>query len=272
MRIAREVATLDSVGVGDHVCWLVAPGDDYHGTVRSYLAGGERAGDKMLVVGTPQSRWLEQYLPQGLLVDPAVERAGGRPWDAGALLGLVRREARTAGRQGFRALRVLAQMDRMWPGGVSARELARHELGLDALVASGAAIVVCSYQREAFSAGALEQAAGVHPHHAGRRLQMPDFRMFSVSTDCWSVSGVVDLDGAAAFGTAVRELLASTSVLSLHCQDLQLMDAAAMRALAEAALSIEGRKVLVKGANRTVRRNWSLAGYDAPQIPVELVP
>ena len=272
MRIAREVATLDSVDVGDHVCWLVAPGDDYHGTARSYLAGGERAGDKMLVVGTPRTRWLERHLPQGLLVDPAVERAGGRPWDAEALLGLVRREARIADRQGFRALRVLAQMDRMWPDGVSTRELARHELGLDALAASRATIIVCSYQREAFPVAALQQAAGVHPHHAGRRVRMPDFRMFSVSADCWSVSGVVDLDGAAAFGTAVRELLASTSILSLHCQDLRLMDAAAMRALAEAALSIEGRKVLIEGANRTVRRNWSLAGYDSPQIPVELLP
>ena len=205
-------------------------------------------------------------------MDPVAERAKGQGWDAEALLGLVRREAHTAGQQGFRALRVLAQMDRMWPGGVSARELARHEMRLDILVASRAAIVVCSYPRESFSASALEQVAGVHPHQAGRGVQMHDFRMFSVGSDCWRVSGVVDIAGAAAFGTAVRELLASTSTLSLHCHDLQLMDAAAMQTLAEAALSIKGRKVLIEGANPTVRRNWSLAGYDAPQIPVELVP
>jgi len=272
VRIAREVATLDSLDVGDHVCWLVAPGDDYHGTARSYLAGGERAGDKMLVIGTPRTRWLEQDLPQGLLVDPVVERAEGRPWDAQTLLGLVRREAQTAGQQGFRTLRVLAQMDRLWPGGASAREVARHELGLDALAACGAAIVVCSYPRETFSVPALEQVAGVHPHHAGMRVKMPDFRMFCVGKDCWSVSGVVDFDGAAAFGTAVRELLSSASTLRLHCHDLLLMDAAAMQALTDAVLSAKGCKVLIEGANPTVRRNWSLAGYQVPQIPVELVP
>ncbi|MFE9425886.1 MEDS domain-containing protein [Kitasatospora sp. NPDC006697] len=258
--------------VGDHVCWLVAPGDDYHGSARAYLVNGQRAGDKMLIVGTPPTRWLEQNLPQSLLVDPAVERAQGRSLDAEALLGLVRREAHTAGRQGFRALRVLAQMDRLWPGGATAGELARHETELDALVASQTAMVVCSYAREGFSVSALEQVAGVHPHHAGRRTGMPDFRMFNVDTDCWSVTGVVDFDGATVFGTAVRELLVSATNLSLYCQDLRLMDAAAMQALVQAALSLPGRRVLIKGANRTVRRNWSLAGYDAPQIPVELVP
>ena len=50
------------------------------------------------------------------------------------------------------------------------------------------------------------------------------------------------------------------------------MDAAAMAALTDAVLSLQGRKVLIEGANRTVRRNWSLAGYEVPQIPVELVP
>ncbi|QMU73396.1 hypothetical protein [Streptacidiphilus sp. P02-A3a] len=100
------MATLDSVDVGDHVCWLVAPGDDYHGTARSYLAGGERVGDKMLVIGTPRTRWLEQQLPRGLLVDPMVERAEGAAvgcGDAagpGAPRGPDRRAARVLGAAG----------------------------------------------------------------------------------------------------------------------------------------------------------------------------
>lgn len=125
---------------------------------------------------------------------------------------------------------------------------------------------------EAFSVPAPELVTGVHPHHAGRRMKVPDFRMFCMGKDCWSVSGVVDFDGAAAFGTAVREVLASAGTLRLHCHDLLLMDAAAMKALTEAVLSVEGGKVLIEGANPTVRRNWSLAGYQVPQIPVELLP
>ncbi|MBC3839280.1 STAS domain-containing protein [Streptacidiphilus sp. 4-A2] len=272
MRSARTLPTLDPVEVGDHVCWLVDQGDDFTGTARAFLSDGALFGDKVLVVGSPGSRWLRHGSAQGLVVDPGAGGGAGSCWDAEAILGVVRREADTASREGFRALRVLARMDRLWPDGASPAQVARHELGLDALVAEGGALVVCAYHRHSFPRASVEQSVGVHPHTVGMRPVMPDFRMFSAGRDCWSVSGVVDSDGAASFRTAVSGLLSGSATVRLRCEGLELMDAAGMQALAEAAAAFPGRTVVVEGANETVRRCWALLGYDAAQIPVELAP
>ena len=96
--------------------------------------------------------------------------------------------------------------------------------------------------------------------------------MFGSGTDCWRVTGVVDAEGAAAFRTAVSGLLSRTATLRLRCEDLDLMDASGMEALAAAACALPGRKVLVEDADPTVRRCWELLGFDDPRVPVELVP
>lgn len=101
---------------------------------------------------------------------------------------------------------------------------------------------------------------------------MSGFRMFSSGTDCWSVTGVVDADGAVAFRTAVSRLLSHTATLRLRCDGLELMDVVGMDALAAAAGDFPDRKVLVEGANSTVRRCWELLDLDGRGVPVELVP
>ncbi|BAJ33191.1 MULTISPECIES: MEDS domain-containing protein [Kitasatospora] len=272
MRNARTVPTLEPVDAGDHVCWLVGPGDDFTMTARAFAADGALFGDKVLLIGAPDARWSPDGAPQGVVVDPLTARADGAGWNAAAMLDLVVREADTASRQGFRALRVLARMDRVWPGSANPREIARHELDLDRLAVARTAVIVCAYHRFSFRPDLLEQASGVHPHHLGTRTEMPGFRMYSVGTDCWSVSGVVDSDGADAFRTALDELVARSSTLRLRCEELELMDAAGMRALVDAARRAPGRRIVIEKADETFRHCWSLLGYDVPQIPVELAP
>ncbi|WP_033214972.1 MEDS domain-containing protein [Kitasatospora phosalacinea] len=272
MRNSRAVPTLDPVEVGDHVCWLVGPDDDFTTTARAFAADGALFGDKVLLIGAPDTRWSLGGAPQGLVLDPVAERVGGAAWDPAAMLETVRREADAASRQGFRALRVLARMDRVWPGGASPREIAQHELGLDGLLLAGSAVVVCAYHHVGFHPTALEQAVGVHPHQLGTHAEMPDFRMYSAGTDSWSVSGVVDFEGAGAFRTALDELVARCATVRLRCEDLELMDAAGMRALVDAARESPGRRIVIENADETFRRCWSLLGYDVPQIPVELAP
>lgn len=272
VRSARALPTLDPVDAGDHVCWLVGPGDDFTATTRAFAADGALFGDKVLLIGAPDTRWSLDGAPQGIVVDPLTEQAGGAGWNAAAMLDLVLREADTASRQGFRALRVLARMDRVWPGGASPREIARHELDLDRLTLAGAAVIVCAYHRDSFRPGLLEQASGVHPHELGTRAEVPGFRMYSAGTDCWSVSGVVDSDSADTFRTALDELVTRSATVRLRCEDLELVDVAGMRALVDAACKVPGRRIVIEKADEAFRRCWSLLGYDAPQIPVELAP
>jgi anti-anti-sigma regulatory factor len=287
VRLARSVATLDRVDVGDHVCWVVDADEDFAETAGAFLDDGALAGDKVLVIGSGGTDWDRRTATRGLVVlDPVALGSGAGQvgpisrvdWDA-ALLGRVRDEAEAACREGFRALRVLAQMQHVWPGGADAGQVAGHELSLDALAAerggrsSGGAIVVCAYPRDLFSPTILEQAVGVHPQHLGNRQPVSlSFRIFSQGPDSWSVSGVVDAEGAAAFRAAVSELLTRSETVRLSCADLALMDAAGMRALARASGEHPGRRVVLRGANPMVRRCWSLLGYDDSKAQVEMAP
>ncbi|WUH89293.1 MEDS domain-containing protein [Streptomyces sp. NBC_00433] len=271
MRIARSVASLGRVGIGDHVCWVVPRPGDFQHAARGYLSDGTDQGDKIMVVGSSSPAWLEFHDPHGLLVDPVVV-PGGVAWGVDALVSLVRQEAETADRQGFRALRVLADMDRIWPADITAEQVADQELRLDALTGGSGAMMVCAYTGPGFAPKVLEQAASVHPHFAGHSARPPSFQIFNEAADCWRVSGVVDADGAGAFRVAVTGLLRTFATLRLRCDGLQLMDAAGMRTLAEAAAALPGRKIVLERANPTVRRCWELLGYDDPAVPAELVP
>lgn len=268
MRTARDNVTLDAVEAGDHVCWLTDSPRDYEANARAFVAGGALYRDKILILGPS--------VALGTRSDLVVRDPGRLP---DTILGTVRREADEAGERGFRALRVLARMDRIWPAGVTARATAEHELGMDALAVATGTIVVCAYPRDLFPAPTLVQALSVHPHHAGTRTAMePSFRMYQARTEHWHVSGVVDADGADAFRTAVTAAAAQDPTaaqgpaLRLHCEELDFMDAAGMQALVQAARDLDGRVVHLLGVNETVRRCWDLLGYQHPDIPVELAP
>lgn len=251
MRTAHGVATLDPVDVGDHVCWMVGPGDDLAGPVEAFVADGQLFGDMVLVLG---------------------ERAGavGPPGSWESLITAVSRGTERATREGFRTLRVLADLSTLTAADTRPDVLARHELRLDALAADSGAILVCAYARESLTAEAAHQAAGVHPHHLGRPAAAPAFRLFSSARDRWSLSGVVDTEGADAFRTALAELLPLGPVLHLDCTNLDFVDSAGLTTLALAARGRLDRRIVLHHANETVRRSWSLLGFDSPDIPVEL--
>ncbi|GGV27479.1 hypothetical protein GCM10010495_49560 [Kitasatospora herbaricolor] len=245
------MATLDPVDVGDHICWMAGPGEDTAGPARAFVADGELFGDMVLVLGG----------------------TGGAPrgpvsWDA--LFREVRQGTERAAREGFRALRVLADLSGLAGADTRPDVLARYELRLDALAADSGAILVCRYTRAVLTPEAVDQVAGVHPQHLGRGPVGPAFRLFHASRDRWSVSGVVDTEGAETFRTALGELLRSAPVLHLECGDLEFMDSAGLTALAGVARGLPDRRIELHHANATLSRSWSLLGFERPEIPVEL--
>ncbi|MFD3329919.1 MEDS domain-containing protein [Streptomyces sp. NPDC058701] len=262
MRAARALARLDEVELGDHVCWRMDPAATF-ADARGYVADGALYGDKVVVIGSRGST--------------AIGRDGGRPGsvvldlphpaDTEVLLAAVRREARTAVREGFRSVRVLAERSpSAAPGG--AEELLARELKLDEFASESGAIVVCAFRPTQWDASALEQAACLHPHETGARAARPAFRMFSTGADRWSVDGVVDSECAAAFNAVVRAAMRCTPTVRLRFDALEIIDAAGMHALVDAARHLPDRRIVVEGANETVRLCWELAGYAAVGVPV----
>ncbi|MFJ9341765.1 MEDS domain-containing protein [Streptomyces sp. NPDC101733] len=266
MRTARALATLDEVELGDHVCWRMDHSTTFLTAARAYVADGALYGDKLVFVapaggasGVPRTG--------GTLPPAAVFLDLPGSTGAESVLAAVRREARTAARQGFRSVRVLTErMPTSAPGGVE--ELLAQELELDEFASESGAIVVCGFRSSLWDAPDLDRAACVHPHETGTRAPRPAFRMFSTGADRWSVDGVIDSECAAAFNAAVRAAMRHAPRVRLRFDTLQMIDAAGMHALVDAARHLPDRRIDVEGANETVRLCWELAGYAAVGVPV----
>lgn len=260
MRAPRTLATLDEVDTGDHVCQVLEPADDVIDRSRAFIADGALHGDKVLIIGSTLQAGSEFAQ---LVLDPARLE--------GSLLAAVRREAVNADREGFRSLRVLHHVRPGCPA-EQTKELLRSELDLEKFAADSGALVVCAYSGADWNLSTLQEIGCVHPHYLGSRPVSPSFQVYRTAKEDWTVSGIVDSDGAAAFGTILCTLLAQTATVRLICHALEFFDAAGMSALADAARHLPDRKVVLEGANETVRLAWELSGYAIPEIPVVMAP
>lgn len=261
MRTARTLTRLDEVGTGDHVCQLLGPADDVMDRSRAFVADGALFGDKVVIVGPAAETAAGEFAP--MVLDPARLE--------GSLLAAVRREAASAGREGFRSLRVLHHVT---PDGSATRpeELLRSELDLEEFAADSGALVVCAYSSADWGASTLEKVRCVHPHHLGSRPASPAFQVYRTGKDGWTVNGVIDAEGAPAFAAILRTLLARSRTVRLCCEALDFFDAAGMSALADAAGHLPDRKVVLEGTNETVRLAWELSGFATPVVPVVMTP
>ncbi len=262
MRSVRALATLDEVELGDHVCWRVDPADAF-ADARSYVADGALYGDKLVIIGSLGTVAVQRdRLPTTSVILDLPDLA-----DPDVMLAAVRREASAAVREGFRSVRVLTgQTPLAEPGG--AEELLARELKLEEFASESGAIVVCAFRAAQWEASTLEQAACVHPQETGTRAARPAFRMFSTGTDSWGVDGVVDSECAAAFNAAVRAAMRRTPLVKLRFDAVEMIDAAGMHALVDAARHLPERRIVVEGANEIVRLCWDLAGYATADVPV----
>ncbi|MFK0181736.1 MEDS domain-containing protein [Streptomyces xanthochromogenes] len=259
MRAARALTTLDEVGLGDHVCWRIDPAAALPADARSFVSDGALYGDKIVVLGDiGRFSGLRRHAVPSASVVLDVSDAS----DTASVLAAVRREARTALREGFRSVRVLAErVPQAAPDGVE--QLLDQELKLDQFASESGAIVVCAFKPSQWNAPTLEHMACVHPHEVGTRAEQPAFRMFSTGACSWSVDGVIDSDCAAAFSAALRAAIMQTPAMTLRFDTLEMIDAAGMHALVDAARRLPSRSIIVEGANETVRLGWELAGYQA---------
>ncbi|MER6789449.1 MEDS domain-containing protein [Streptomyces sp. NPDC000658] len=264
MRAARTLATFDDVELGDHICWHPDSADASPADVLAYVADGALYGDKIVVVGSTGAVF---GLSRDTVPSAAVILDPGHVADPDSFLAAVRREARTAVREGYRSVRLLTERAPAAARG-GAEELVAQELKLDEFASESNAIVLCAFRPSQWDGPTLEHVTGVHPHEMGIRAERPAFRMYSAGADVWSVDGVIDSEGADAFNTALRAAMRFSPKVSLRFDTLEMIDAAGMHALVDAARHLPDRRVVVDGANETVRLCWELAGYATAAVPV----
>jgi hypothetical protein len=270
VRQARMLTALDGLTDGDHVSWLVEQPAQFAQMTAHYLREGAVAGQKLFFFG-PQRDDQPQSLPvaEGVSVlDPHTAFMHGGTWDPAAMyegLGLERSKALA---EGYRGLRVMADMDWLLAAHPSGDRIAAFEQGLDTLVAQTGVTVVCAYRRENFSPGELAGVMCVHPHQLGEVPRDLGFRIWNSGEGRWHIAGDVDVRAAEAFPAALRRAADGRTRLWLDCTELRFIDVAGIRALGQVAYST-GISMQLHGAGETVQHFWKMLDWDSAEARLE---
>lgn len=273
MREHGSVRELPEAGAADHLCWVHDDDAAFGSAVRAFLAGGLHRGERLLCVGERAISALDGA--EGLLGDVDGLRADGvletmtvaEAYAATGALAVDRQRAfyeaatQRARADGYRGLRVVAEVTELAadPGNVA--ELVRWEHAADEFIASGSGMsAMCAYRSD-LPADTLGGALAAHPtSHAPDHLS--PWRLF-FDEHGLALAGSVDTFTA----DRLAALLAGTptgerAVLDLG--DLDFVDVAGCRALAGWAASLRARGVPleIRGASRLVQRVWRVLGLD----------
>lgn len=255
-------STLNRLPVGSHVCWVVDSPARFEQWAAECLADGARRGER-LVRFIPRARaTVAAGEPAVTVLDPAVAVLRGGPLDHAAMYAMLRTAAGSARDEGYRGLRLVADMDWLGTPAPTAAEMAAYELLLDQVVTEIGATVVCGYRTERFDAHAIAEAVAVHPSTVGQVPVEPGFRFWNVSGPVWEVSGEVDLFNADPFGRALTAAATGVSSMRLRTGGLRFIAVAGIAALVDVTRLRPGLRIVVEGATASFTHCWRLLGYD----------
>lgn len=249
-----------TIPVGDgHICLVVDDDRGYADLAAGFLAEGDARREKTVAFG-PQDSPAQQRLRRSVALagDPYVDVLGGGELDPERMFAMFRQEAAKARGEGYRRLRVAADMDWMLAATRDRDAALRFEVLLDRVVSDLDATVLCAYRRGSFSPDTILGMLCTHPATAGDREPEP-FKLVAGSDGCWILAGELDVSGS----YLLESTLAATAQepWMIDVSGLGFADVSGMRAIATAAQDAD-RTLHVCGASTALRRHWRLAGFD----------
>ena len=250
---------------GEHVCWQVSSPQEYAQGRRELIAHTARSGARLLIVGHPVDG--ADGVGAVRVFDPPSGTSSAR--SAGAVWRAVRREVHEARLSGQK-VRVLAGMDHLARLQQSLDELITQEMDLGELATYGGTSVVCAYSRLVWNVGMIQDVTAVHSRVIGLQPRTAVFRLTRADAESWWLEGSVGLESLRPFSAAVRGALARTPRARLRCARLDLIDAAAWRALVETVVQARGSSLVLEEANETVRAAWRMSGYAGYGAAIEV--
>ena len=167
----------DSIELGDHACLTFTDGEERLDLVAAFVRDGLRAGLKVVC-------WTDTHAPDGLAGELAFRsvRAGAAlrrgqlqiapvsstlladtTADATKMVEVLNAELDAAGRDGYRGLRVTADMGWATNPLAAADQLVGFESAVAELFSDGRLCLFCQYDRERFDAVTLAFASKAHP-------------------------------------------------------------------------------------------------------------
>lgn len=155
---------------------------------------------------------------------------------------------------GYRGLRVMAEVTRLLADPAGAADHARWEAVADGYMEDRPLSALCGYDRGVVAAEALADVACVHPLVHGPEHLSP-FRLYAADGGL-ALEGEVDFFSAPALARAMRARVAEPGETVLDLGGLRFIDVAGIQALEgeRRALAAQGRQVVLRSASPAVRR------------------
>jgi anti-anti-sigma regulatory factor len=271
MRAHGAVTELPEAGSADHLCWVHDDDEAFDDAVRAFLSDGLARGDRLLCIGDRVIAALQHAA--GPLGDVDALLAGGglvmmtfpEACTATGSLAVDRQRSfydavtRTAIGDGYRGLRIIADMTGLAADPGLRDELLRWEHAGDEVLAGGSGVsAMCAYRSD-LPSDVIGDVLAVHPlGHGPDRLS--SFRLF-FDGDRLHLTGSVDTFSAG----RLAMLLAGTPTARLAVLDLnglEFVDVAGCRALAGwvGHLRARGVRLEIRGASPLLQRAWLILG------------
>lgn len=275
-----EAVSVEQVQPGDHACLTFSDPHERLDLLAAFVRDGLRSQQKVLcwTASVDPERLRTELADRSVRAGAALRRGQLRlatvpeslgadaAANARAMLKILADEVSQAGREGFPALRVTADM--CWAtGSLSAPEtLMAFESEAAELLADGRLCVICEYDRDRFDAVTLAFAAKTHPKTVAA-LAYHDHPLLRVcrqySPPGLRVAGELDFRHLDVLNQALAESLRLDRRVHVNLAGLQYIDGACASALVRAARTLPASRRMIITCRRLVRTVLDLVGAGA---------
>ncbi|TFV88744.1 MEDS domain-containing protein [Blastococcus sp. CT_GayMR16] len=267
MRAHGLVNDVPGAGPADHLCWVYEDDAAFDEAAREFLAGGLARGERLLCVGQRMIDSLRSVtddvdtliaagVVETLTLADAYEASG--PFVPEQQLAYYDAATRRATDDGYRGLRVLAEVSDLAADPVQRADLVRWEHMADGFAARGSGFsAMCAYRAD-LGSEALADVTAVHPlvHAPG---DASSFRIF-VDGHRIVLAGSVDTNSCDRLARVLAAARPHDGRVVLDVAGLEFMDVSGCRVLARWAADLEARSVAleVTGSSALLRRMWQV--------------
>lgn len=259
MKFAPDMAGMPPIRADGHIGLVVTSDDEYEELVHPLLTEGARSGQKPVVFGSNHRPVGEDVFLNSRSIDTGVSNE-------------LRHEMTIAHREGYRGVRVVANMHQLGALPLTTQELLAFELQVDRAVTRLGATMVCTYHSQLFAPSAVAAAMSAHPYELGTHTDDLGFRMWSSGENDWQICGEIDRKNANTFRTALTSAATATPALRLTFVDLRFIDLAGVQAIAEVVDAVPGLRLTLETRSDSFRRCWQMLGHDECCRRVKIVP
>lgn len=287
--VTTDAVTTDRVDAGDHACLTFTDAEERLDLVAAFVRDGLRAGMKVVC-------WTDATSPEALtsqlagravrpkaalrrgqlrIVPVAGSLLGDGAATAAGMVDVLAGEVEAAGREGYRGLRVTADMGWATRPLGAADELVAFEAAAASLFEDGRLCLICQYDRDRFDGVTLAFAAKAHPKTVAAQVyfEHPLLRVCrQYSPAGLRVAGQLDYRHLDVLEQALSESLRLDRHMHVNLAGLEYIDGACAGLVVATATRLSASRRMTVTCRRAVATVLDLVGASAaPRLRVQQV-